>query len=117
MVLFEEFWTESFIGFLAIVFTILILNAALLLGDSFTVFRYDSTDYFALFKYAIYFPEIPDKVALLLIAIAPPLGILLWWAISRDDLKDWYGLGMFALIVFSETILFTATKGMNIFIV
>jgi hypothetical protein len=116
MALFDEFWTEVFVGFFSIFFTIIILNAALLLFDAFNTFRYASTDYFLLFKYAIDLREIPDLYGRLLIAIAPTLGVLLWWAISKDSVKVWWEIVLFALGLFSLTLICTFSANINIFL-
>lgn len=116
MMFFDEFWSESFVGFISIFVMVFILNAILLVYDAFNTFRYASTDYFALFKYAIYLKDIPDPIARLFIAIAPALGILLWYAISKDEIKQWYYLPLISLSLFILTIICTASIHVNIFV-
>lgn len=115
MMLFEDFGIQSFVGFLSIIITIMVLNAILLIYDSFNAFRYDSTQYFILFEYAINLGAITDNVALIMIAIAPTLGILFWMLISRKDLQEWYNFLIIAAALFFMTWGFAALKGILIF--
>lgn len=115
LVLFENYGTQAIVGFMSIIITIFILNAILLIYDSFNAFRYDSTQYFILFEYAINLGIITDEIALTMIAIAPTLGILFWMLIARKDLPEWYYFLVFALVLFLMTWGFSTLKGISIF--
>lgn len=115
LTLFEEFGSQIFIGFISILTTIFVFNGILLIWDSFNAMRYSSTDYFILFQYAINLSEIVDPIALIFVVISPPIGILFWMLISKNDNPTWYYIGIFALILFVETWIFAYTQSIIIF--
>lgn len=116
MFLFEsDSGTQTIIGFFSIIITIFVLNASLLIYDSFNAFRYSSTDYLILFEYANNLGTITDEIALTMIAIAPTLGIIFWMLISRKDLVEWYYFTIFIVAIFFETWIFAALQSISIF--
>lgn len=112
---FEEFGGQIVVGVLSILLLFFMLNAILLVIDSFTTFRYASTNYFTLLLNSIDLGEIVDERAILMIAIAPSLGILFWLIIARNDSPRYYWLAIFAGIIFLETWIFAAIAAIPIF--
>lgn len=112
---FGEFGTQIIVGILSILITLFLLNAILLVWDSFTSLKYTSTDYFVLFEYANNLGTITDQKAILFIAIGPSLGILLWMLLSKDDIPQYYYLAIFAVILFFETWIFAAISSIPLF--
>lgn len=116
LTLFENASSQSFVGFLSLIVTIMVFNGILLVYDSFNAFQYTSTDYFVLLLNSINLSAITDNIALILIVICPTLGIIFWMLISKDDLpQGWYYMLIFGLVLFLESWIFATMKGISIF--
>ena len=108
LVVFDEAFKQASIGFVSIIITTLLLTAILLVYDSFTHFTYESYEYFVLLQIGSDLSLSTDEVALMLVNVAPSLGILSWMLVSRTDLKKFHWIALFDLIMLIEAVTMTA---------